>query len=456
MAFLWNAASLIVLLGIVVTVHEGGHFFIARWAGIKVLKFSIGFGKPLFSWFGKDGVEYVIAAIPLGGYVKMLDEREGDVSEHDLDRAFNQASVSKRIAVVAAGPIANFILAILLFWAGFMLGVPGIKPVIGEVVVGGVGEQAGLRQGQLITAVGDEPVKTWSQVGLSLANYLGEAGNISMQVQDKEKSMPYSVTLKLKHKIGEIEGESPLETLGITVYLPEISNQISQVADSTPAFRAGLQAGDKIIQLDEHKITSWSDLLSALKQKANQSVELTVERRSQLIDLKVHLGLAEGSTEQMGFLGVTPTRDEHYHQEIQNLRVNVQYGFIEAFVKALDKTGKFFSLSITSVRKMLSRDVSHKNLSGPVGIAESAGSSANAGLSHFLLFMGMISVSIGFLNLLPIPVLDGGHLLFYCLELIRGKPVPESIQEFGMKLGLILILSLMVLALFNDFSRLGF
>jgi len=455
MSFIWNAASLILLLSIVVTIHEGGHFWVARKLGVKVLKFSIGFGKTIFSKTGRDGVEYVIAAIPLGGYVKMLDEREGEVSVQDRPYSFNQASVGKRIAIVAAGPLANFLLAIMVFWSAFMIGVPGVKPVLGEIKTGSIAQIAGLQSGEIIRSIQGEPVQTWMQVGLAFANFIGEKTSIDMEVEDPLSHTKKISRLQLTTKIGENAGESPLETLGIKVYLPQIRLGIGHVAENTPASRAGIKVDDLIVAFNGDDITYWPQLVQKLEKKAEQTVELTVLREGQLIRLKVKLGVGKNSAPQMGYLGIQPKIDEQYRQELDQLRVNLQYEPTKAFHQALIKTGKFFTLSIQTIRKILSRDVSAKNLSGPVGIAESAGNSLSVGLSQFLMFVGMISVSIGFLNLLPIPVLDGGHLFFYGIELVRGKPLSENIQEVGMKIGLVLILSLTIFALFNDISRVG-
>ncbi len=410
LSILWNIGSLIILLSVVVAIHEGGHFWVARKLGVKVLRFSLGFGKTLYKKVGKDGVEYVIAAIPLGGYVKMLDEREAEVDQSQLQFAFNRASVGKRIAIVAAGPLANFLLAIFLFWVGFMAGVPGIKPVIGQVVTNSVAEKAGLRTGQTIVSIGDEKVMTWSQVGLALADYLGELTDIQIVVKNTGSYQVETKQLQLVKKIGEIEGETPLETLGINVYLPQLNLDVGAVSDKSPASKAGMLKNDVIKTFNGQKITTWSELLKLLEKKAGQNIELTVLRRGQLIQLNVILGVAPNNSRKMGYLGIRPKADEKYLNELKALRTVVQYGPIDALEQAIIKTGKFFILSINSVKKILTRDVSAKNLSGPVGIAKSAGQSASAGFSQFLLFMGMISVSIGFLNLLPIPVLDGGHL----------------------------------------------
>ncbi len=444
---LWNLGSLIVVIGVLVTFHEWGHFFVARRAGIKVLKFSVGFGKPIVSWFGKDGVEYIIAKIPLGGYVKMLDENEAEVTEKDLPMAFNRASVGKRIAVVSAGPIANFILAIVLFWMVLMLGSTQLKPVVGEVLKDSPAAKAGLEKGMLIKAIGDEPVQTWNDVIIELVSFLGEQGDLKISTIKNNHSLEKDYTVSIQQAIGSKGDESPLTTIGIEVQLPEFSNEVGVVSKGSAAETAGIEVGDKIIQINHHEIKQWSDLREALSEQANKNVELKVLRGGQWIDLKIRPIQNEQGQPGQGLIGIGVNQSEHY--------ITIHNDVWGSLTGAFEQTGKFFALNLNFVGKLLGGQVSTKNLSGPVGIAQGAGSSASAGLRSFLRFLAIISVSLGFLNLLPVPVLDGGHLLFYLVELVSGRPVPEAVQEVGMKIGIILILTLTLVALFNDVSRFG-
>jgi len=456
LTFLWNLASFILVLGVLVTFHEYGHFWVARRAGVKVLKFSVGFGKPLYRWYGKDGVEYIIAQLPLGGYVKMLDENEGEVAEELKSQSFNQASLSKRFAIVAAGPVANLLLAIFLFWLTFMVGIPAIKPIVGTIHPHSAAFEAGVHEGDLITSIDNIAVETWGDVRLQLATHLGEKGRILLKLQNPDTLKTYQATLVLKQKIGANPNQDPIELLGFDIFIPEPDARVGEVTIGSAAAKAGILKGDIIKSIDHQKIEKWSDISHALINKAQQTVELTVDRKGQWIDLNVLPSLREGDNSNNGYLGIRFVIDDSYKKMVENISIDVSFGPLESLSKAWDKTATMFSLSVKVIFKMISGEVSVKNLSGPVGIAQGAGNSANAGLGYFLSFMAMISVSLGFLNLLPVPVLDGGHLFFYTIEAMMGKPVPEKIQAFGMQIGIVLIITLTAIALFNDFTRIGF
>ncbi len=442
---LWNVASLIVVIGVLVTFHEWGHFFVARKAGIKVLKFSIGFGKPIWSRRGKDGVEYIIARIPLGGYVKMLDENETEVAEEDLPKAFNRASIGKRIAVVAAGPIANFILAIFLFWITFMLNTTQLRPVIGKVMVDSPAAAAGLQEGMLIKSIDGESVLTWNDVIIELVSFLGEQGELLIATESDSGRQKSEHILKIENAIGSIDDEDPLTTLGVSVKMPEADNRIGSVVPGSAAEKAGVLAGDRILKVNQVEIKVWNDLKQALANQANKIVELKLLRGGQWIDLEARPVARSGDDSGQGYLGVGANVDDFY--------VSIKYDVWNSLQQAVARTGKIFTMNVNFVGKLLGGSVSTKNLSGPVGIAKGAGDSASAGIRSFLSFLALISVSLGFLNLLPVPVLDGGHLLFYLVELVTGKPVPESVQEVGMKIGIMLILTLTIVAFFNDVTR---
>lgn len=439
----------LVTLGLLITFHEFGHFWVARKCGVKVLRFSIGFGKPLIQWKDKQGTEYVIAMIPLGGYVKMLDEREGDVSPEELSQAFNRKPVLQRIAVVAAGPLANFLLAVVLYSLVFGIGSTAVKPVIGEVSSGSIAEEAGLQANQVITQVDGKDVKNWTQVQLSLVRRIGESGEINITTEVGE-GWSTEHTLIIDRWQEGVRDPDPFGSLGIHPLRLPIPAVVEQVMDNSAASRAGLLSGDYIREIDGAPIGDWRELVERIQRSPDKELALLIERQGQSLSLMLTPESKENDQGQkIGFMGVTP-KPVSWPEEYL---VTLEYGFFGSIWKGIEKTWDMSVLTLESIWKMLGGLISVENISGPITIAKVAGDSVSYGLVPFLSFLAYVSVSLGVLNLLPIPVLDGGHLVYYLIELARGKPLSQSVQELGLRLGVALIGSLMIFAVFNDISR---
>lgn len=448
---LFSLLAFILAIGVLVTVHEFGHFWVARRLGVKVLRFSIGFGKPLWKkTFGADRSEFVVAALPLGGYVKMLDEREGEVAPDELDRAFNRQPVTTRVAVVVAGPLFNLLFAVAAYWLMFVVGIPGLRPVVGDVTSGSYAEQAGIVAGDEILSVQGEPTPTWESTVMALLDAgLDEQRAIDLQVRDPG-GVERTLEAKLPHSGELLEQGGVLHNFGILPWqLPAV---IDEVLAGEAAQRAGLRSGDRIVAADGTPVTGWNDWVEYVRARPEQAISIEVLRDGATIRLElVPKRVTEGGTAH-GFIGASvrlPASDQH-----DTMRVVVHYGLLEAFPAALGKTWEVTTLTLRTLWKMLTGKASVGNLSGPISIARYAGESAAIGLATFLGFLGIVSVSLGVLNLLPIPVLDGGHLLFYLVELVKGSPVSEAVQLAGQKIGIALLLMLMTVAFYNDLVRL--
>ncbi|TQV86638.1 RIP metalloprotease RseP [Aliikangiella coralliicola] len=446
MDYLWNAFYFIIALGILVTIHEYGHFWVARKLGVKVLTFSVGFGKAIWQRRGKDGVNYVIAAIPLGGYVKMLDEREGEVSEQDKQFEFNRKSPWARVAIVLAGPVANFLLAIVLYWWMFIMGIDDFSTQLGKIEPNSIAGKAGLVAGDVITKVDGDEVVLLQDVVKAVARRLGEKTEIELEVTDRS-NVPKKVILSLEN--WQVDSSQPriLNSLGIRHALQDIvvAPILNVVNKNSPADQAGLKPGDVIKEYDGRAVASWQELVSNIEPDAGKAVKLLIERNGELSEISVVIGSHERDGKQVGLLGVMPKpADYSEHYRIR------EGGVWESFELALAETGKMISLSAQLFKKLIIGDISPKSLSGPFSIAKGAGGSAEAGLVHFISFVAMISVNLGFINLLPIPVLDGGRLLFYSIEILKGKPLSEKVQEIGMQIGMLMVFALMAIAIFND------
>ncbi len=453
--FLWNAASFVVTLGVLVTVHEYGHFWVARRLGVKVIRFSIGFGKALWRKTADDGTEYVVAAIPLGGYVKMLDEREVDVPENEKHRAFNGKPVLSRIAIVGAGPVANFILAIFVYWWMFVLGVPALKPYLGDIAVQSIAADTGLEKGDKIISVDGVNVGNWQEVNHAIIRRMGEKGEIAIAVRRQQESIIRDYSLQIDN--WQIDPDQPdvLNSLGVSPWHPSYPPKLGEILPGEAAARAGLKEGDVIIRINNQSINTWTDFVKEVSANPNMQMEAVVIRGTQEIKLNVLTGIIDRQGKKHGYLGVArPELSEKQLARLNNMRYRQQYGFFEAIGKGIDKTWEITLLSFRIIGKIFNGEVSPKNLSGPITIAQGAGAYASYGFVFFLGFLGMISVNLGIINLLPIPVLDGGHLMYYIIELVRGKPVSEGVQEIGFRIGMILILSLMVFSIVNDIGRL--
>ena len=450
MSALYMLVGTLVALGVLVTIHEYGHFWVARRCGVKVLRFSVGFGSPLLRWHDRQGTEFVVAAIPLGGYVKMLDEREGDVPPELLDQSFNRKSVQQRIAIVAAGPVANFLLALLFFWVVAMLGSQQVRPVIGAVEAGSLADVAGLQVGQEIVAVDGEPTTGWAAVNLQLVSRLGESGRLDLAVREPGSSVDSPRQIVLDNWLRGADEPDPISSLGIRPWRPALQPVLAQLDPEGPAFAAGLQVGDRLLALDGQSLADWQQLVDQVRGLPGKKISLRVERQGQQLDVPLTLA-ARGEAEALsGYLGAGVAGGEWPPEMLRE----VSYGPLEAIAEGAKNTWTMSVLTLNSLKKMLFGELSVKNLSGPITIAKVAGASAESGLSDFLKFLAYLSISLGVLNLLPIPVLDGGHLLFYLVEWVRGRPLSERIQGWGMQIGISLVIGVMLLALVNDLGRL--
>ena len=447
---LLTVLALVVALSILVAVHELGHFLVARWSGVKVLRFSIGFGKPLWQRrFGADQTEYTLATIPLGGYVKMLDEREGEVAEEELPRAFNRQPLSKRSAIVVAGPLFNFLFAIFAYWWMFVLGVSGIKPLLGDIEPGTVAYASGLHSGQEIVAVNGESTPTWQAVVEAVIPKLMLGESVQLTV--------FEGGLTLEKKLitdALVAGEDPqalAQKLGLKVYRPRIAPVIDKVVPGSVAEQAGIRSGDRVAQAAGRPINDWEEVVGTVSEYPEKTLQLQILRAGEVLEIELRPKAVETKQGVVGRIGASVHVDESLYQSMQ---ARQEYAAGPALVAAWDKTWEISGLTLKMIGEMIMGRASVENLSGPIGIAQYAKSSAVAGFSQFLKFLGLISVSLGILNLLPIPVLDGGHLFFYGIEALRGRPVSEQTEALGQRIGLALILALMILALYNDLVRL--
>ncbi|MFG0761862.1 sigma E protease regulator RseP [Aeromonas media] len=448
-ALLWNIGAFIVALGLLVAVHEFGHFWVARRCGVKVERFSIGFGKAIWRRIGKDGTEYVLALIPLGGYVKMLDGRVDELKPGEEAQAFNHKSVWARMAIVAAGPMANFVFALFAFWLMFMIGVPSVKPVVGEVRPASIVAQAGIEPGMEIVGVGDEATGDWESVTYALISHLGDK---SVQLKLKAPGASYAVdkTLMLDSWTFDPDKESPIGSLGIVPLGGKVLPVVQAIVPSSASEKAGLQVGDRIKGVGDQAITEWTEFVERVQQSPEQPLQVTVEREGSDLTLTLTPDVKKVRGQMVGFVGLSPQLvplpDEY--------RVLLQYGPLQALWHGVQKTWSLITLTFDMIGKLIGGIVSLDNLSGPISIAKGAGSSADYGLVYFLGFLALISVNLGIINLFPLPVLDGGHLVYFLIEAVTGKPVPEKIQEIGFRIGAAILMLLMGIALFNDFARL--
>lgn len=446
---LWSLGAFVITLGILVTFHEFGHFWVARRCGVKVITFSVGFGKPLWKKQGRDGTTYQIGAIPLGGYVRMLDERVDEVPEELREQSFNAKSVPQRAAIIAAGPMANFVLAIAVLWGMFLLGVPSVKPVVGAITPASIAAAENIQTPFEITRIDGRDAPDWQQVNLHLAAALG---NDSVVIEGRDKnSRMVNYRLDISGWRLDNSQQAAFIALGLQPFQPEVSLVLSYVAENSPAAAAGLQVGDKIIAFDGTPVADWSQTRDLIMQAAGQQVIVTVERGQQEVPIRVDLGRRTSADGEVGFLGVEPTV-ESYPAEYRYVQ---QYGLIEGLAKGAERTWELVVLSIKMIGKLVTGTVSVSNLSGPVSIAEGAGATASYGLVYFLGFLALISVNLGVINLVPLPILDGGHLAFLAIEGVRGKPVSERVQDICYRVGGLLIFALMAIAISNDILRLS-
>ncbi len=461
--------AFLLAIGVLITIHEYGHFQVARWCNVRVLRFSIGFGKALYTKrFGKDQTEFVIAAIPLGGYVKMLDERELEAeaqqnkqnpeasqlpsvaySEQELSRAFNRQAIWKRMAIVAAGPVANLLLAIFIYWLLFMHGVMGLKPILGEVEPKSPAAIASMKQGEVIQKVAGVAVSSWQDVHWLMLKQVMKSSVVEIEASNGLNE------LHLHHINLTTISERDLETdflskLGLKPYQPVAMPVIGEVLSGSAAEKAGLKQDDKVLQVNQQNIQRWEQLVDVVRQNPGKKMQLNISRAGAAMELSVTPDVYKENGKAFGRIGAS------YHleqSELDKLLVNVQYPALEALNKAIDKTWDTSIFSLEMLAKVVTGKMSLKSVSGPLTIADFAGKSANVGWKSYVGFVALISISLGVLNLLPIPVLDGGHLLYYIVEFFKGSPVSDSFMEAGQRIGLSLLGMLMLVAFYNDINR---
>jgi regulator of sigma E protease len=451
MSFITSLLAFLVAIAILVAIHEFGHYWVAKKLGVKILQFSIGFGKPLWKRVGgKDKTEYIIAAIPLGGYVKMLDEREGEVAKEELPRAFNRQPVSSRIAIVAAGPVFNFLFAIVAYAVMYMVGVNGVKPVIGEVYEGSIAAQAGLSGDSVIESVNGRQTPSWEAATLALIKEALDSGQVNVGVRKSDGAL-VEHSLDLSDSAHLLDEGDVLGNIGIKPWRPRVDPVFDELTDTGSAARSGLKSGDNVLKIDGQAISLWEEMVKHIKESPGKPLNFSVERGGRQLNFTVTPDSVEQAGKPIGRIGATPKVDQ---AAFDDMRVDVRYGLFESISRGTQRTWDMSVLTLRVLWKMVTGQASLKNISGPLTIAEFAGVSALIGVAAFLSFLGLVSVSLGVLNLLPVPVLDGGHLLFYLIEIIKGSPLSEGAEAFGQRIGLALLGSLMVVAFYNDITRL--
>ncbi len=438
-------------LGILIVVHEFGHYSVARLCGVKVLRFSLGFGKPLLMRrFGPDQTEWVLSAFPLGGYVKMLDEREAPVPAHEQHRAFNRQTVWRRIAIVAAGPLANFVLAIALYWGLYVGGVEELRPRLGPPVAASLAEQAGFADGDVVRSVDGRPVQTWQEFRWELINDALDKRVVVIETINDTREIVFR-KLDLSAATVDQDKQDIATQVGLTLQRPKLPAVLGKLSPGGAAEAAGLREGDRVVRIGEKAVEDWTELVMAVREAPGQTLEAEVVRDGGAFVTRIVPVSVEENGRAIGRIGVG-VADAEGRREL--MFVTVRYDSLDALGKGLRQTWDTAALSLSVMGRMIVGEVSVKNLSGPVTIADFAGQSARMGLSHYIKFLALISISLGVLNLLPVPVLDGGHLLYYVIEIIKGGPVSERVMEIGQQIGMALLAALMAFAFYNDINRL--
>lgn len=443
--------AFIVAISVLVVIHELGHYSVARLAGVKVLRFSVGFGKPLWSRrFGRDKTEWAIAAIPLGGYVKMLDEREGKVAKRDVARAFNRQSIAKRIAIAFAGPLFNFAFAILAYGFLLMAGVEGIRPVVGQVAPNSLAERAGFKSGDELLSVDDYKIESWDQRRLYLYERALDRASVRFTVSDKNRIKQERI-LDLSTLSAADVGAGLLERhIGLFPALPQPEPVIGSVEEKSVAAQAGIKIGDRIVAIDGRPVTTWQEAVTAISTRPGETVKIQVDRNGSTQEFNIVPQTVDNGGQRIGRIGVGVKRPELP----ADMLVRIQHGPLAALGEGIDTTWRMSSLTLKMLAKMLVLEVSTETISGPLTIAQYAGASAQIGFERFIQFLAVVSISLGVLNLLPVPILDGGHILFYLIEGIRGRPLSDTAMYWGQQIGIFLLIALMILAFYNDFTRL--
>ncbi|OHC66321.1 MAG: RIP metalloprotease RseP [Rhodocyclales bacterium GWA2_65_20] len=449
--FFWYAGAFALALGILIVVHEFGHFVAARLCGVKVLRFSVGFGKPLLSrrW-GRDGTEWSLAAFPLGGYVKMLDEREGPVADEEAHRAFNRQSVGRRALIVVAGPLSNLLLAVVIYWGSNMVGTEELRPVLGTPPAGSIAARAGVQERETVRAVSGKAIITWQDLRWELVQQAVDREPVKLDVISPNGEIAFRSLDIADLAPSALEGDL-LKEVGLILFRPRLKPVIGRVLDGSPAAAAGMAAGDEVVAVDGRPIAAWNELSAAIRAAPGRQLTLEILRAGTPRVVAVVPATAEEGGKPIGRIGIAAREEPG---ERAGLVVTVQMGPLAALGSAVVKTWETSIFSLRMIGRMISGDLSWKNVSGPVTIADYAGQSAHMGASHYLKFLALISISLGVLNLLPIPILDGGHLMYYLFEIIKGGPLSERIMEIGQQVGLAILLLLMAFAFYNDINRL--
>lgn len=452
---LFTIMMFIVAISILVAVHEFGHFWVAKKLGVKVLRFSIGFGRPLLiKRVGPDQTEYVIASIPLGGYVKMLDEREGEVDSKDLPRAFNRQPIWKRTAIVAAGPMFNFIFAIFAYWLLHTIGVAGFKPIIGEVLPNTPAAEAGMLPDTEIISINGTLTPIWDEVFLNVLPAMVNQTDLIIETKDKS-NVTTSFTLAMKDISLNRKLSNPLKTVGFIPYQIPIPPIIGSVVAGMPAAKAGLQKGDKLLKLNDYVITDWRDISDYLQIHNDKPVIVTYERNgiTDVVTVDFYVAVENGKALARIGIGNEPPTDTKVVDILKSHSITYSLPLWQGFTRAIERTGDMTLLNLQLLWKIVTLEFSVRNVGSVIQIASAAGQAASLGYESFLKFLALISISLGIMNLLPIPVLDGGHLLLFLIEKITGKPVSERTELFGQKVGMALLFALMGLAFYNDIMR---
>lgn len=449
--FLYYLVAFALILGVLIIVHEYGHYIVARSVGVKVLRFSVGFGRAVWSKrMGRDGTEWAIGMFPLGGYVKMLDEREGVVAPEELHRSFNRQSVWRRMAIVVAGPAANLLLAVLVYWGLFWHGMEELKPIMGKPVVESPAAMAGFENGERVLKVGGELVQTWQDMRWVLLRRAVDQDLIELEVINLRNEITIRRLDVSAARADGWEGDA-LEKLGLSFYRPRIPAVIGQVSPDSAASAAGLIPGDEVRLIDNMPIATWSDVVHTVRSSPGKPLNIEIQRRNERLVLRITPVAIEENGLRIGRIGAGVSDSGSARSE---LMITVRYGPLSALGKAVYETWDKSVFSLVMIGKMITGEVSWRNISGPVTIADYAGQSAKLGIDYYLKFLALVSISLAVLNLLPIPILDGGHLLYYVLEIIKRGPLSERSMEIGQQIGLALMLMLMAFAFYNDINRL--
>ena len=450
MALLQTLFYTFLALGILVTIHEFGHFWVARRCGVKVERFSIGFGKPLLRWRDSQDTEFVLAMLPLGGYVKMLYEREGNVSEIDRPYAFNTKTVWQRMAIVIAGPMANFLFAIVAFWVVFLSGERQLAPIVGGVEVGSLAEQAGFQSGMEIVAIEGVPMTSWRGMSRQLFDYVGTTGDIPFIIIDNESSVQRLLPVSVSSWLRESEEAMPLRELGISPPYDLESLTLAAVSDDGAGYRAGLRAGDQLMAINGETIDDVGRFIEMIAGSAGSVVRIQIQRDEVRMVLETIPESTEREGQMVGQLGVQLASAGKFPAEVMR---KVDYSLISAIPRSINETWTSSVFILKSIVKLVTGDLSPKNVSGIIQITKVAGDAGRSGIDNFIRFVAILSIMLGVMNLLPIPVLDGGHLMYYIIEIIKGSPVSDRFQQMGYQAGFTMLIGLMLFATYNDVMR---